>query len=188
MAHGGVSPEASRWRRLAVGVAMGAMSAALFSVFALLTGGKELAPGIAGCFLGMLIFVATPMGRPMVEGVDIWRSTKQFSYQQRREIARAVRRGRAVNDPVLAEAAARRALNLGNMMSVLQPWWLVACVVLLSIAGLLQGSLGGFVFAAVAIGLWLLLRPRRRRVAQHAERAAGANRDLTQGDDPSNGT
>ena len=97
-----------------VGVAMGTMSAALFSVFALLTGGGDLAPGIVGCFLGMLIFVATPMGRPMVEGVDIWRSTKQFSYQQRREIARAVRQGRTVNDPVLAQAAARRALNLAT--------------------------------------------------------------------------
>jgi hypothetical protein len=135
------------------------------------------------CFLGMMAVYWLPPGRPMAESLDTRWSMRLLSHRQRREVHRAVRQGRAVNDPDLATWAVRMSGHQRDIASA-NRLWLPSVLLVLLVLAILSGRVGGLVLVGVLASLELASVPLRRRMGRKALEAGRANSQLIAPDDP----
>ncbi len=164
-------------RRVPRAIGFGVVSGTVYGVFQVLGGDSLLSGVVTG-----LIFAAF-MAAGFSAGLGRVPHLSELTYSQRHTVTRAVRLGRGVDDPALAEATVRHARWVQRSARperwmTLFVWSLLGASALALVAALVLEDADVAFAGAFSLVVWtliLLVGPRveRRRVAQ-AERAEAA--------------
>lgn len=144
-----------------------------------------LAGVVSGLIQGVLmavIFASSPFGHVSLAGLG---------YRQQREVAQAVRCGRAVSDPALADATVRYARQVrqrrmhDRALALRLAWGLLGASVLGFVAALALSSATGLIAAGVSVVVWIVVLIAgpilERRIVANAVAAEEATRALLGG-------
>ena len=168
----------TQWRRVPRTIGLGVLAGTVYGAFQVLGGDSLLSGVVTG-----LIF-ATFMAAGYYAGLGRFAHLSELTRGQRHTVARAVRLGRGLDDPALAEATIRharwvqRAARPERWMTLIV-WVLLGASGVALVAALLLGDAYVAFAGAFSLVVWTLIlvvgpRVERRQVAraQRAEAAA----------------
>jgi hypothetical protein len=159
---------------------MATATVALVLVLWPLFGLGDVTSAAIGCFFGMSIFIGfTPMGRDMTEDLQTWHKARaEIGRRGLRESRRAVKDGRAVDDPAFAHCAIRLAER--NRLALARPasWWWLALTAGLVVLSAVRGNIVGAIIFGLALVTMPLLRRLTRGRLERIERSIAANQRL----------